>query len=221
MHTKQATVIETIVTPARGGRETFFLLSMVAVTLVCCALAIGLRTTADMEKTIQAWQFNAFEDLTAPERAVFNALQIASDEINDIHASTNHRWMDIAELQALFIPPFVEDAAWHNQGRIIWSQKTFDTSNGERHIALYLGNPQTKAVRGTFLLLMLHDHPKKQGNVATGPTHAPYEIWLHNSANQTFPEIITDQALIAAGWKEIVALTGADEIQRLKETTIQ
>ncbi len=53
-----------------------------------------------------------------------------------------------------------------------------------------------------------------------GPTHAPYEIWINDKKNQGFPNIITDQALIAAGWKEIVALTGEDEMKRMKGTTI-
>ncbi len=210
--------LETVVTPAGGGKETLWLLVVIAVTVICCAAAVSLRTREDREKRIQDWQIDAFQDLSSREMAIYNGLQTASEEIIFIHSLEN-RWPEIRELQDQFITPFVEDAAWGNQGRITWQKKILDA--GDMHIALYYGSAEQADKDGSFLLLMLHDHKQKQGNVGGGPTHAPYEIWFHASGGKKPPEIVTDQSLISSGWKEIVALTGEDEMKRMKGTSIQ
>ncbi len=124
-----------------------------------------------------------------------------------------------SELEEYLIPPFVKDAAWGKQGKIAWEMKIIPAD--DRHIAMYKGIPGNDDVGGAFLLLMLHEHKKRQGNVSTGSTHMPFEIWFHTTADQKFPDVITDQALISAGWREIVALTGEDEVSRIKGKTIQ
>ncbi len=210
--------IETLVNPAKGGTETLWLLMVTAVILIGCGTAIGMRMHTNYEKRIETWQIDAFAELEAGEISIFNALQAAAEEINATHILEGDYWVSVAELEELYVPPFAHDAAWHKQGKIQWAMKMVATD--DRHIALYLGHPQAEEIQSAFLLLLLHDHKKKQGNAAVGPTHAPYEIWINDKKNQGFPNIITDQALIAAGWKEIVALTGEDEIKRMKGTTI-
>ena len=216
---KPATLVrEHIVSPAISSAETRWLLLIILAIFICYSIVITTQTRSGAEKQLEVWQLNAFEALNASELAVFNALQIAALEIEQTHHWENGRWLEIEELAELYITPFVKNAAWRKQGQIEWSQKIIP--GDDRHIALYRGLPQTEDVRGAFLLLMLHDHEKKQGNVSTGPTHAPFEIWLHKNRDQRFPEIITDQALISTGWQEIVALTGEDEVIRMKGTAI-
>jgi len=205
---------ETIVLPAKGGRETSWLLLVAALIVLCCATVIGMRINTNYKKTIDTWQINAFASLEGAEISIFNALQTAAEEIDETHSMEGTRWMSVEELEALYIPPFAKDAAWRKQGKMEWTMKTIHRD--DLHLALYLGHPQEENVPSAFLLLMLHDHKKKQGNMASVPSHAPYEIWINDKNNAGFPRIITDQALIAAGWKEIVALTGDDEMKRMK-----
>ncbi|PIE68839.1 MAG: hypothetical protein CSA21_05390 [Deltaproteobacteria bacterium] len=213
---KTSLVTEVVIPPARGGSETRWLLLITCVVLVCTVTAIGLRVDAGKDRPLESWQLNAFTSLRTQEIGVFNALQTAAQEINETHILEPDRWMDIDDLKILYIPPFVEDAAWHKRGEIKWSMKILDP--GGRHLALYKGQPTTPAVRGTFLLVMLHDHPGAGTSTAAEVIHAPYKIWLHDNAGQQFPEMITDQALIKAGWKQVIALTGDETTQRIHNT---
>lgn len=217
--TKQTKQLNHIVCPAKSSTETRWLLGITLFTLVICATAISMPHSGSKTKQVEAWQLNAFAELNGNEIGVFNGLQTAALEIAETHELEDDHWMDVAELEKLYIPPFVKDAAWHKQGEILWSMKKLNSD--KRHIALYKGTPAKDIVRGDILLLMLHDHQKKQGNAASGPTHAPFEIWFHDKTNQKYPEIITDQALISSGWREAVALTGEDEVTRMKGTSIQ
>ncbi|PIE71344.1 MAG: hypothetical protein CSA22_03545 [Deltaproteobacteria bacterium] len=214
-NTPVSTLMHTeIVPPTRGGNETRWLFAIAAFTLIICGLTVNLRTRGTAEKHMESWQVNAFTGLSAQELGTFNALRTAAIEIDEVHDDEDSRWMGIAELAELYMPPFVQDAAWQNQGRLKWSLKIVPAQS--RHIALYLGTPEAADKSGTFLLIMLHDHIKKQGNAPAVQAHAPSEIWLHKRANATFPEVVTDQALISAGWREVVALKGEDEIKRVK-----
>ncbi|PIE65355.1 MAG: hypothetical protein CSA26_03255 [Desulfobacterales bacterium] len=212
-------VKECIVQPASGGSETRWLLVIVIMIVVCCGLAIYMRTETGVQKGPESWQMNAFTELNSSEIGIFTALQTAAVEIDETHDLEDGRWLGIDEMEELYIPPFVKDSAWHKQGKVVWTRKI--VSADEIHIALYRGISDTETVRGTFLLLMLHDHKKKQGNVAAGPTHAPFEIWFHDQKDRAFPDIITDQALISAGWREVVGHTGEDEELKLKGKMIQ
>ncbi|PID76905.1 MAG: hypothetical protein CSB24_04205 [Deltaproteobacteria bacterium] len=201
---------QVVVTPAKGISETSWVLSLAFLILALCSVLIFTRGKEAAEEEISPWQINAFAELNASEMGVFNALLTAAIEIEQAHEEGG--WMEVVELEGMFIPPFARDTAWQKQGKIVWEKNIFNA--GDKHIAAYKGTPANDAVRGDFLLVMLHDHQKKQGNAAAG--HAPFEIWIHDQAGRKFPQMITDQALIAAGWREIVALTGKDEITKTK-----
>ena len=148
------TVNERIVQPAKGGTETRWILAFAAFIILCSGTAIGVRTGGNQEKQVESWQINAFETLNGAETGVFTALQTAALEIDETH-KYEQSWMDITELEDLYIAPFAKDTAWHKQGELVWTKTEVPVEN--RHIALYLGHPQTEAVAGSFLLLMLHD----------------------------------------------------------------
>lgn len=247
---------EEIVCPACGRSETRWLFGAAVLIFAVCASVVGIRTSTDTTKQIETWQIDAFNVLRPAELGTFNALRTAALEIEDVHDTEGERWMPITELQEYLVPPFVHDAAWRKSGKLTWEQNIVPAGN--RHIALYRGQPQEAGVSGTFLLVMLHEHTKKQGNVPTGnkdiewaeneflkPTalgekpggqsddkavfpsssmrfehshdrHAAFEIWMHRSETKPFPDVVTDQALIAAGWQEVIALSGKDEVRRVK-----
>lgn len=210
----EAAIRETIVAPARGSRETRWILLLSLMIVAICSFVIATRGKDSAAEQLESWQLNAFTELSSNEIGVFNALLTAAIEIEDSHDLEDGYWLEIKELEEMYIPPFVKDAAWQKQGKIQWDKKNYNSQ--DRHLAVYKGEPTTPDIAGTFLLLMLHDHKKKQGNASPGPVHAPFEIWYHPARDRNFPEIITDQAFIAAGWQEIVALTGEDEVSKMK-----
>lgn len=201
--------------PGGGSRETRCVICAALITLAACALFAGGRISDSYAKSVEPWQINAFEDLNPVEMGTFNALRTAALDINDIH-DEEVRWMKVSELERLFIQPFARDAAWRKAGRIRWRSRTLPSET--THTALYLGSPEEADKTGQFLLVMLHSHEKKQGNAGTGPEHAPFEVWYRPAGSSEFPQIITDNALIALGWKEVVALRGEDEVRRVKGT---
>jgi len=73
-----------------------------------------------------------------------------------------------------------------------------------------VGRPQGEGA--TFMLVMLHEHIKKEGNAA-GAVHAPFEVWMHPSSASEIPKTVTDQALIGQGWREVLARKGEGEIR--------
>jgi len=209
---------EVVVRPSGSGLETRMVLAVALLTILVCGCVIVLRNTEVTAKVVTAWQVDAFTALRAEELAVFNALHTAAPEIEIFHEDEDNRWPSVDELAGDSIPPFVQDAAWEKSGGMGWSRSIIFTT--DKHIALYVGHPSGTIKMGSFLLVMLHDHVKKEGN-AVGATHAPYEIWMHASSVAEAPLMITDQALIKKGWREVVARKGEDETMRTKKDYIQ
>lgn len=212
-NTNSTTSNAVTVSPAGSSLETRLVLLFAAITLFVCAGIIKLRQHADETKQPLAYQISAFEDLRPSELATFNALISAVPDIEAYHNDEQH-WPSIDELRDDYIPPFVQDVAWKKAGRLAWRRNILNAD--ENHIALYQGRPANKNTSGSFLLVMLHGHKKAKAS-ASGPVHAPYEVWLHPSPNVELPEMMGDQALINMGWREIVARRGEDEIKKTKD----
>jgi len=205
-------VCEVVVRPAGAAVETKLVLLVALLTVVVCGSAIALRRAPSENATSPDWQVDAFRDLRAGELAVFNNLYTAAPEIEMSH-EFDGGWPSVDQLATSLVPPFVRDAAWEKDGAMSWSRSIIDSR--DKHIALYLGHPGKGAQSGSFLLIMLHDHVKKEGN-AGADAHAPYEIWRHVSPVASAPEMITDQALINKGWRQVVARRGEQETRRAK-----
>lgn len=209
------TVREQIVVSSQTKNETRWVLLLALFTVVCCSFLVGLRNNEEVINPTKSWQIDAFTYFNPQEMGVFTSLQTAAEEIIDVHViSDDEGWPTVDSLEEEYITPFVQDTAWKNQGRITW--KASNLGADSRHINIYYGIPKNDDIRGLFLLLLLHDHAKKQGNAAFGATHAPYEIWFNENLDSKEPSSITDQSLIASGWKEVIALSGDDEEKRLK-----
>jgi len=208
---------EVVVQPSGSGTESRLVLLAALVTILICGSVIMLRNTAATAKEVPGWQIDAFEDLGAEELAVFNGLYTAAPEIEMFHEDEGD-WPSVDQLAADFIPPFMQDAAWEINGAMGWSRTILSTH--DKHIALYVGHPGKPSVSGSFMLVMLHDHVKKEGN-ANASAHAPYEVWLHQSPVAEVPSAVTDQALINTGWREVVARKGSDETRQTKEEFMQ
>ncbi|MEF2232127.1 MAG: DUF6162 family protein [Pseudodesulfovibrio sp.] len=191
----------TVVRPAGPAAETRWVLAAALFSLLVCAGAISLRHGTVSARELPEWRIDAFAELRPQELAVFNGLCSAAPEIDLLHAGEGG-WPSVDALAGEFIPPFVRDGAWQRNGGHHWIRS--ELSSTDRHVALYVGHPEDAEASGTFLLLMLHSHAKGQGNADAG-VHAPYEVWLHASPVADIPSMVTDQALIGKGWREVVA----------------
>jgi hypothetical protein len=171
-----------------------------------------MRADRPPEQARESWRLDAFSDLSPGELAVFNGLRTAALDIQMMHEEDG-LWPTIDALEEAAVPPFNQDVVWHQSGRMVWSRSIIATE--ARHIALYLGSPLLCDQGRSLLLVMMHDHVRRQGNVP-GRGRAPYEIWLHPACAPDIPDALTDQALITAGWYEVVARTGAIETRHTK-----
>lgn len=214
---RRAMTCEVVVRPAGAGAETGWVLFAALLILLICGGVIVLRNTSATAKVMPDWRVDAFQELRAEELAIFNGLHTAAPEIEIVHAEEGG-WPTVDQLAADYIPPFVQDAAWERNGAMGWTRSIISTE--DKHIALYVGHPADETVSGSFMLVMLHDHVKKEGNAGLA-THAPYEIWMHASSAAEVPSMVTDQALISRGWREVLARRGEDETRRTKEDYIQ
>ena len=201
-----------VVKPSGSGKETRLVLLVALLTVLVCGSAVAVRTVSTGVEPVPVWQIDAFSALNAQELATFNALHAAGPEIDMLHYDIGG-WPSVTDLASEFIAPFMMDAAWGKNGRLEWTRSV--VSAEEKHIAVYIGRPLDADVSRSFLLVMLHDHVKREGN-AVGAVHAPYEVWVHPDPAVNMPNMVTDQALISAGWREVVARSGQDEMQRTK-----
>lgn len=206
-------VREEIVRPGNGGSETWWLVGCAAATLLVCALAMGSRGSRAQAPALHSWQINAFSDLRADEQGTYSALYTAAMEIDDMHQSGDGGWLSVSEMEEDYMPPFVRDAAWERQGRLNWRRIVLPAGN--RDVALYMGVPQKKQISGSFLLVFQHTHANGASHAAPS-THPSHEIWYSRSPEPGLPASVSDQALITAGWQEVIPLKGADEIRRTK-----
>ncbi|WP_421900931.1 DUF6162 family protein [Maridesulfovibrio sp.] len=202
-----------LVSPSGKGKETIYVLLTALLVSVTCATLIFINQKQSHVADLADFQIRAFSDLNEKELAIFNGLYTAAVEINEIH-NEEEEWLTVAQLEEELLPPFTKDASWKKNGRFNW-ERTLRPA-GSMDIALYTGHPSQGAETGSFILLFLHDHKQRQGNARTEPSHAPYEIWFHSSANKAAPQIATDQGFISAGWKEVIAYSGEDEVKRIK-----
>lgn len=210
-------VCEVVVRPSGAGLETRMVFAVALLTIIICGSVILFRSSGATAKVIPAWQVDAFSDLRGEEMAIFNGLYTAAPEI-ELFYEDEGGWPTVDQLAKELIPPFVHDAAWEKNGAPGWVRNIISTQ--DKDIALYVGHPRDGTKSGSFMLVMLHDLVKKEGN-AGAAVHAPYEVWIHASPVADVPTMVTDQALINKRWREVVARKGEDETRRTKGEYLQ
>lgn len=202
-----------LISPSGKGKETMYVLLAALVVSITCATLIFINQKQSQIAVLADFQIRAFSHLNEKELVIFNGLYTAAVEINVIHEE-EAEWLTIVQLEDELMPPFTKDASWKKNGRFSWTRSL--RPSGSIDIALYTGHPEEGKNTGSFILLFLHDHNQQLSNDRTEPSHAPYEIWFHPSADKMAPEITTDQGFISSGWKEVIAYSGEDEIKKIK-----
>lgn len=148
----------TIVAPNNGARELIYVLAVAAIVIIFSGTAILFRLRNDNITVLHSYQISVFKDLKSEEQGIFNELYTAATEIIDQHKDNEPKWISTKQLEEDYIAPFVKDIAWRNRGKSDWKLKILNTNR--KHIAMFLGKPLETGKTGSFLLVLLHDHPQ-------------------------------------------------------------
>ena len=172
-----------VVRPAGAGHETLNVLLLCLLILAVAGSVVAWRGVSHEPEPVASHQFDARRDLSASEQGIYADLRVTLDEIRLLRE----------EQQTLPTPknladegfaPFAQDASSVSRGGHAW-QLLADTA--------YFGHSQAPAVAGSFVMLLSTDN-----------SAAP-DIWLNRDADLKVPTELTDAALSASGWKQIVA----------------
>lgn len=172
-----------IVRPAGAGHETLNVLLLCLLILAIAGSVVAWRSVSHEPEPVASNQLDARRDLTASEQGIYADLRVTLDEIRLLRE----------EQQALPTPqhladegfaPFAHDASSVSRGGHAW-QLLGDTA--------YFGHSQSGSVAGSFLMRLSSDD------------QAAPDIWLNRGAALQTPSELSDAALGAAGWKQIVA----------------
>lgn len=172
-----------VVRPAGAGHETLNVLLLCLLILAVAGSVVAWRGVSHEPEPVASHQLDARRDLSAAEQGIYADLRVTLDEIRLLRA----------EQQSLPTPPtlaeegfapFAQDASSASRGGHAW-QLLADTA--------YFGHSHAPAVAGSFVMRLSAD-----------ATAAP-DIWLNRAAELQTPADLTDAALSAAGWKQIVA----------------
>lgn len=172
-----------VIRPAGAGHETLYVLLAAALILAVAATVVALRGERVDEVSIESHQIDARRDLNAAEQGVYTDLHVALDEIRALRAETTA----VPSAEALAeegLPPFVEDASSASRGRHQWVWLA---------TGAYLGRSQDAQVAGSFLLVL------------PAQDEAPADVWLRRDSSAQAPDDLSQAALIAAGWQQVVS----------------
>lgn len=172
-----------IVRPAGAGHETLNVLLLCLLILAIAGSVVAWRGVSHEPEPVAGNQLDARRDLSAAEQGIYADLRVTLDEIHLLRE----------EQKALPTPqnladegfaPFAQDASSVSRGGHAW-QILAGTA--------YYGHSKTPAVAGSFLM-----------RVSADDKAAP-DIWLSRDADLKPAADLSDAALSAAGWKQIVA----------------
>ncbi|MDR0192819.1 DUF6162 family protein [Pseudomonas yamanorum] len=168
-----------VVRPAGAGHETLYVLLLCLIILAVAGTVVALRGESQEIAAVPSHQLDARRDLSAAEQGIYADLRVTLDEIHLLQEE--HSALPTPEqLAAEGFAPFAQDASSVSRGDHRW--QLLD--------AAYLGLSQTPDLSGSLLMRIRGAEP---------------DIWLNRSANLTAPSNLTDQALISAGWQQVVA----------------
>ncbi len=168
-----------VVRPAGAGHETLYVLLLCLIILAVAATVVTLHGETQEIAAVPSHQLDARRDLSPAEQGIYADLRVTLDEIQLLQ-----------EQDAL---PTPEQLA--KEGFAPFAQDASSVSRGDHHWQLlepsaYLGVTQAPSISGSLLMRVHSAEP---------------DIWLNRQANLAVPSDLTDQALIAAGWQQVVA----------------
>lgn len=169
-----------VVRPAGAGHETLYVLLLCLIILAVAGSVIALHGETQEVVAVPSHQLDARRDLSAAEQGIYADLRVTLDEIQLLQQEQN-TLPTPAQLAEEGFAPFARDASSVSRGDHRWQVLEPST---------YLGLSQAPGTSGSLLMRVNGAEP---------------DIWLNRSANLAAPSDLTDQALIAAGWQQVVA----------------
>jgi len=189
-------------------------LEVVAIVAACVALTgatVGYAILNGGHETappLQSWQISGLGGLNAADQAIYSSLLAVSDEIVLTYSEYGD-WLTPDDMQASLSPPFYRDGFWEQNGSVQWrlvAPKTSDVNGGG---AYYIGTNARLPEQGAYLLVLAHVH----AGLASANQG---QVWLSRDRNPPPPTIIKPEALIQAGWRQIVPYRGDDEYRKVR-----
>jgi hypothetical protein len=184
-------VTRIIVRPAGSGRETIYVAALCAVIVALAGAVAAYRARPSDEMVLPAWRIDARDGLNAAEHGLNADLTAAAQ---DIRAEMSDGAPPSPErLAGDALPPFMKDATSAKRGGHAWRLVRDGETLG------YLGATGDPATARSLLLL---PGPEGAGAHGHGGETAPV-VWVHASA--TSVDELSDERLIAAGWKQVTS----------------
>jgi len=182
-----------------GGREGKWVALIIIGILAIAALLLPYHQAASSKKQLASHQIS-IKDLPSVELAMIAELRLAHEEIRNIHQDTleldspelesRDTWPDMAELDELWVAPFIADKSWERKGKHAWRK----VASG-----LYQGIPALTT--GSVAVLLNSQAARPEVWLALDmPNPAPLVINKFNAAE-----------LISAGWKQVVFTGDAND----------
>ena len=198
----------TIVPEQKKRRLETLAVSAVTTIVVLAAALWGAPRDANARlPQLLEWQVNSLTSLNEDDQAIHSALVVAGEEIGYLNQDFGD-WPKAQELDELLIAPFYKDQFWSQHGELNWDLiRAADYNHGGD--TGYLGNGGKQTGQSAFLLLFRHRH--------VGATYAnQIDVWIHRDPAASRPTETKAESLVAAGWRQVVMYSGADELERLK-----
>lgn len=171
-----------IVRPAGAGHETLYVLLLCLLILSAAATVVGLRGEKHEADALASHQLDARRDLSAAEQGIYADLRVTLDEVR-LLSQEQQEPVTPGQLADEGFAPFTRDASSVSRGNHAWQMLGHS----------YLGLSPTPAVAGSFLLRIETDDK------------AEADIWINRKDSPAVPTDLGDQALIGAGWQQVVA----------------
>jgi hypothetical protein len=169
-----------VVRPAGAGHETLYVLLLCLIILAVAGSVIALHGETQAVAAVPSHQLDARRDLNAAEQGIYADLRVTLDEIQLLQQEQSSLPTP-AQLAEEGFAPFAQDASSVSRGAHRW--QVLEPSS-------YLGLSQVPGTAGSLLMRVHGAEP---------------DIWLTRNANPVAPSDLSDPALIAAGWQQVVA----------------
>lgn len=206
-----------LVKPYSAWQETGAVALVTVVILALGGIMISQRQQIDTMPRLYDWQLSAFYDLSETDRAIYNSLIIAADELWWLHGDMlaynvgdlEDPWPTVEELESYYVlPPFPQDVFWERHGAVKWQRIASFSFEGS---TVYHGSGGKEPGQSAYLLSLSHVH--KGASYANGAF-----VWIHEDPNAPTPENVVRATLIREGWKEVMPYSGAMEVDRIRGT---
>ncbi|WP_275547633.1 MULTISPECIES: DUF6162 family protein [unclassified Pseudomonas] len=170
-----------VIRPAGAGHETLHVCLLALAIVLLAGLIVMSRAQPQQSVAVTSDQFDARRDLRAAEQGIHTDLLVALDEIR-LYQEDEQHLPTPEQLAEEGFPPFISDASAVNRGAHAWQ-----LLHGDTHAA-YFGRSNAEDTAGSFLLRL-------DGEDAS--------VWLNRSPLDDAPHDLHEQALSAAGWRQV------------------